>query len=121
MHLSDDMYDITLGDIKRGHFIRNKRKNSISEEVKTIKQCKTYQLFKLPTSKGQITDTFSSSPTARDYNRVWLKVPSSYYRRRVPVGQSAVVPYDDPTGEIMLVKQTQKVLAYNIKLNEDFS
>lgn len=121
MHLTYDMYDITLSDIKRGSFKRRGKTHRITDSVKTIRQCRVGQLFKLPTTKGEITDTFSSSSTARDYNRVWLKSTTAHTGSRARAGKAILVPYDDPNGEIMYVELTQKVLAFNVLLNEDFT
>ena len=113
---TDGMDDITLQDLKRGYHIYDGKRYPISYEIKRVKDLKYGQLFKLPNPKGEITNTFSDSPVARRYSRVWMKVPKGYrgWRETASRGSAMIVPYDDPSGESGYVKLTQQVLAFNV-------
>jgi hypothetical protein len=108
--------DITLGDLKRGYHIFEGKRYDITSKVVSVKQLNYNQLFKIPNSKGEITNTFSASSSGREHSRIWQKVSKSYrgWSDSVPRGFALVVPYDDPKGESNLIKLTQKVLAFNV-------
>jgi hypothetical protein len=108
--------DVTLSDLKRGYHISDGVRYEISYKILSVKQLAYNQLFKVPNSKGEITNTFSASSSARIYNRVWQKVARGYrgWSDKVPRGMAMIVPYDDPTGEYDLIPLTQKVLAFNV-------
>jgi len=108
--------DITLGDLKRGYHIYEGERYDITYKVVSVKQLDYNQLFKIPNSKGEITNTFSASSSGREHSRIWQKVARGYrgWSDSVPRGFALIVPYDDPTGESNLIKLTQKVLAFNV-------
>ena len=113
---TDGIDDITLGDLKRGHHIYEGKKYVITSSVKKIKDLKYGQLFKLPNSKGEITNTFSQGGYARYYNRIWMKVPKGYrgWSSKVKGQFALIVPYDDPTGEESSISLSVQCLAYNV-------
>lgn len=117
-YYSYDYEEITLNDLKRGYFLDGKKKYEITGSVKTIKECRNGQLFKIPNSKGEITNTFSDSPVAKRYSRVWLKVPKGYrgWSDSSSRGSAMIVPYDDPSGENSYIQLNQEVYAFNVYL-----
>jgi hypothetical protein len=113
---TDGIDDITLRDLKRGYNVYEGKKYPISSEIKSLKDLKYGQLFKLPNQKGEVTNTFSASSSARYYNRVWMKVPKGYrgWDDKAPRGFAVIVPYDDPTGESIQISLDAYCLAYNV-------
>lgn len=113
---TDGIDDITLSDLKRGYNIYEGKRYSITSKLKRVKELRYGQLFRIPNSKGNISNTFSASSSARPYNRVWMKVPKGYrgWSETAPTGFVLVVPYDDPTGELSMISLSAQVLSLNV-------
>ena len=123
--------DVPIKDILAGkHVVRTKTTidtYSISSKIGQLKDVKKtrqgFGIFQLSKPDGTFSKTLSDSVMARNWNRLWVKIPyGTYrfeaYREYMQYGLTICVPYSDPKGEIVFLPKDSKVKIFDAFLSD---